>query len=89
MINHIDTHDAWAKGTLPYERIDDKKLMEAVRLFKGEQLLVLRPFGWHIDGKHIPNAAEHLSREGRLCRTQMGSRMRLWALRCNSQTQTY
>lgn len=51
----------WA--TLPYERVNDKTLMQCVRLFKDEHLLVLRPFGWHLDGSHIPNAAEHYSRE--------------------------
>jgi hypothetical protein len=50
--------------TLPYERIDDDALLKAIRLFDGEHLLVLQPFGWHLDAKHIPNAAEHFSREG-------------------------
>jgi hypothetical protein len=50
---------------LPYERITDSKALAAVvRLFDGEHLLVLQPFGWHLDGRHIPNAAEHFSREG-------------------------
>ncbi len=49
---------------LPYERVDDALLMTAIHLWKGEHLLVLRPFGWHLDGHHIPNAAEHFSREG-------------------------
>lgn len=49
---------------LPYERIHDKALIPAIRLYENERLLVLQPFGWHIDGEHIPNAAEHFSREG-------------------------
>ncbi len=49
---------------LPYERVDDEQLLAAIALWKDEHLLVLRPFGWHLDGKHIPNAAEHFSREG-------------------------
>ena len=49
---------------LPYERVNDKALLSALRLRRGERLLVLQPFGWHIDGEHIPNAAEHFSREG-------------------------
>jgi hypothetical protein len=49
---------------LPYERLNDAALLKAVRLYDGERLLVLQPWGWHIDGKHIPNAAEQLSREG-------------------------
>ena len=51
--------------TLPYERFySSEAIGEAIRLFKDERLLVLQPFGWHIDGQHIPNAAEHFSREG-------------------------
>lgn len=53
-----------ASTTLPYERIDDDALLKALHLFDGERLLVLQPYGWHIDAKHIPNAAEHFSREG-------------------------
>jgi hypothetical protein len=49
---------------LPYERIDSAALQGAVRLWGGEHLLVLQPFGWHLDGRHIPNAAEQFSREG-------------------------
>jgi hypothetical protein len=49
---------------LPYERIGDSSLADSIRLMPGERLLVLQPFGWHIDGSHIPNAAEHFSREG-------------------------
>lgn len=48
---------------LPYERLDDERLLDAVRLYDGERLLVLQPYGWHIDGRHIPNACEHFSRE--------------------------
>lgn len=48
---------------LDYERIDSKRLVEAIRVRPGERLLVLQPFGWHIDGLHIPNAAEQFSRE--------------------------
>jgi hypothetical protein len=53
-----------ALGPLDYERLDDAGLQKSIRLFAGERLLVLQPFGWHIDGTHIPNAAEHFSREG-------------------------
>jgi hypothetical protein len=49
---------------LPYERIEGELLVKAIRLCDGERLLVRRPFGWHIDGHHIPNAAEHFEREG-------------------------
>lgn len=49
---------------LPYERLIEERLVEAIAVKPGERLLVLRPFGWHIDGNHIPNAAEHFSREG-------------------------
>ena len=53
---------------LPYERIaDSRKLAEAFWLRPGQHLLVLQPFGWHLDGHHIPNAAEHFSRDG-ICR---------------------
>ncbi len=50
--------------TLPYERIDSTALAKAIRLSRGERLLVLQPYGWHIDAHHIPNAAEHFSRKG-------------------------
>ena len=53
---------AAAVKTLPYERIDSAALAVAVRLKDGERLLVLQPFGWHIDGAHIPNAAEQFDR---------------------------
>jgi hypothetical protein len=46
-----------------YERIDTSKLADAIRLRPGERLLVLQPFGWHIDGHHIPNAAEQFTKE--------------------------
>ena len=49
--------------TLPYERLNETALVEAVRLNDGEHLLVLQPYGWHIDATHIPNAAEHFGRE--------------------------
>ena len=49
---------------LDYERLDDDRLLAAIRLYDGEHLLVLQPWGWHLDGKHIPNAVEHFSREG-------------------------
>lgn len=48
---------------LDYERIDSVKLCASIRLLAGERLLVLQPFGWHIDGHHIPNAAEQFDRE--------------------------
>jgi hypothetical protein len=48
---------------IPYERIDSSLLTDAIQCDLTERLLVLQPFGWHIDGKHIPNAAEHFSRE--------------------------
>jgi hypothetical protein len=44
--------------------VSSARLQDAIRLFEGERLLVLQPFGWHIDGHHIPNEAEHFSREG-------------------------
>lgn len=53
--------------TLPYERADSTGLLHGFRLAQGEHLLVLQPFGWHLDGHHIPNAAEHFSRDG-VCR---------------------
>jgi hypothetical protein len=53
--------------TLPYERLNEGALINAIRLQLGERLLVLQPFGWHIDGYHIPNAAEHFERES-VCR---------------------
>ena len=49
---------------LPYERVDSEELLGVVRLGANERLLVLQPFGWHIDGVHIPNAAEQFSRDG-------------------------
>lgn len=49
---------------LDYERIvDEDKLLASIRLFDGEMLLVLRPFGWHLNGRHLPNMAEHFERE--------------------------
>lgn len=48
---------------LPYERIESELLIAAILLLPNEHLLVLQPFGWHIDGHHIPNASEHFSRE--------------------------
>ena len=53
--------------SLPYERIDGELLKAAIALQSDEQLLTLHPFGWHLDGFHIPNAPEHYSRDG-LCR---------------------
>jgi hypothetical protein len=53
--------------TLPYERLLSEALRSAIFLFAGEQLLLLQPFGWHLDGQHIPNMAEHFSRDG-VCR---------------------
>ena len=50
-------------GLLPYERIQSADLFKSMRLRKGEHLLMLQPFGWHLDGKHIPNAAEQFSRD--------------------------
>jgi hypothetical protein len=47
----------------PYERLDDDALYRAIRLKQGERVLVLQPFGWHIDGSHIPNAPEQFERE--------------------------
>ena len=38
-----------------------KQLLESIRLNEGEHLLVLQPFGWHIDGQHIPNAGQNTS----------------------------
>lgn len=52
-----------APEMLAYERLHERDLLAAVRLRPGERLLVLQPFGWHIDGQHIPNAAEHFERE--------------------------
>jgi hypothetical protein len=52
-----------AAHTLPYERLSSPLLLSAVKLFDGERLLVLQPFGWHINGTHIPNAPEQFSRE--------------------------
>ena len=49
---------------LPYERLDETGLRMSIRLNEGEHLLVLQPFGWHINGTHIPNAPEHFGREG-------------------------
>ena len=48
--------------SLPYERIDDGLLQVAVSLTAGEYLLVLQPFGWHLDSEHIPNMPEQFSR---------------------------
>lgn len=52
-----------ATDVLPYERIDSGSLFASIRLRQNEHLLVLQPFGWHLDGRHIPNAAEHYTRE--------------------------
>lgn len=52
-----------APEVLPYERIAETYLLSAIQLRTNEHLLVVQPFGWHLDGKHIPNAAEHFSRE--------------------------
>jgi hypothetical protein len=52
-----------ADTVLDYERLNSKGLLDAIQLFPGEHLLVLRPFGWHLDGSHMPNQAEHFSRE--------------------------
>jgi hypothetical protein len=52
-----------APDLLAYERLDNANLLAAIRLRPDERLLVLQPFGWHIDGSHIPNAAEHFERE--------------------------
>ena len=51
-------------SVLPYERLTSELLQKAIRLYPGEHLLVLQPFGWHLDGNHIPNMAEHFAREG-------------------------
>jgi hypothetical protein len=48
---------------LPYERFQEAQLLTAVRLTDGESLLCLQPFGWHLNGSHLPNMAEHYSRE--------------------------
>jgi len=48
---------------LPYERVDCEKLQDAIWLLDDEHLLILQPFGWHLDGHHIPNMAEQFSRE--------------------------
>ena len=46
-------------ASLPYERITSPSALHSIiRLFSGERLLVLQPFGWSIDGSHIPNAPE-------------------------------
>ena len=47
--------------TLPYERLNETALAEAVRLHDGEHLLVLQPFGWHLDAEHISNMPEQFS----------------------------
>ena len=51
------------EGVLPYERIQSADLFKAMRLRPDEHLLMLQPFGWHLDGTHIPNAVEQFSRE--------------------------
>lgn len=49
----------------PYERlVNEDALQAAIRLNTGESLLVLRPFGWHLNGSHLPNQAEHFERDG-------------------------
>lgn len=49
---------------LPYERIaEEEKLVEALLLYADEQVLILQPFGWHLNGDHIPNCPEQFSRE--------------------------
>lgn len=49
---------------LPYERIaDEKRLVSSIFLRVDASVLILQPFGWHLNGEHIPNCAEHLSRE--------------------------
>jgi hypothetical protein len=54
---------------LPYERLDSRALTAAIwRRGPDEHVLCLQPFGWHLDGSHIPNAAEHFSRE-EVCET--------------------
>ena len=49
--------------TLPYERLESAPLQKGFRLRKGQHVLVLQPFGWHLDGLHLPNQAEHFERE--------------------------
>lgn len=48
---------------LPYERLNEETLLKSIAKKEGESLLVLRPFGWHLNGTHIPNMAEHFERE--------------------------
>lgn len=48
---------------LPYERIaDERKLIDSILLYEDEYVLVLQPFGWHLNGDHIPNCPEQAQR---------------------------
>lgn len=48
---------------LPYERLVEDALLRSISRNDGESLLVLQPFGWHLNGTHVPNMAEHFERE--------------------------
>lgn len=43
----------------PHERFKlDVDFRDVIHCFPGEHILSLHPFGWHLDGRHIPNCPE-------------------------------
>jgi hypothetical protein len=56
-LRHVHKHTGTVGASQAAERI-------TIFLRPGESLLVRRPFGWHLNGKHLPNQAEHFERDG-------------------------
>jgi len=51
------------RNILPYERIDELKIIEAIRVSSGEFIVVRRPFRWMKNGEAISNAYESFGME--------------------------
>ena len=49
---------------LAYERLDENKILDAIRLLPGEFIMMRRPFRWMKDGEVVPNAYESFRLEG-------------------------
>lgn len=57
---------------LPYERFRfGTDFRSVIMCLRGEHILSLHPFGWHLDGSHIPNCPEHFSVDAALACTRM------------------
>lgn len=54
----------FAAGVSGHERFKlDINFRDVIHCFPGEHILSLHPFGWHLDGHHIPNCQEQWSLE--------------------------